>query len=547
MTETAAQNLPQRKRTNWGAIVTNRKTAAMLGFGFASGMPYVLVTGTLTAWFTQAKIDLSTIGVLSWIGLAYAFKFLWSPMLNTTLPITGTWLGQRRGWIIVCQLIITLAIFLVSFTDPSTGLGVLTLVAAVVAFASATQDIAIDAWRIEVADEDAPLDLLSAIYQLGYRLASLVGGAGALILTQYTSWPVTFATAAIAMGLTILATLGAPEPAATRVLGAKAPRTGDSRIRLLSVAIVVAAWGWAGFALISFMITAVTTVPPPSAKAFTAFYGPLIVAATVLLPCALSAWIARGGTLSKGDWLMLGSGAQGIADRLYSGIVEPLVELMSRLGVSSILVVLLILTYQITYSVWAPFAYPFYIGALGFSLAEVGFASKIIGVIMTIAGIGVCAFFLVRFGRMATMMVGAVAAAMANLLFADLANGGANIDAFLSFTMLDHFLAFFGLDARMARLVTAIAGDNIATGFASAAFVAYLSSLASKMHGAVQFAVFTSLTLLVGTLGRGALGDLIKEQGYANMFQFAAMLGLISIFFVALEWYRQYRHEHAAI
>ena len=165
---------------------------------------------------------------------------------------------------------------------------------------------------------------------------------------------------------------------------------------------------------------------------------------------------------------------------------------------------------------------------------------------MTIFGIGVCAFFLVRFGRMATMMVGAICAAAANLLFADLANGAANIDSFLAVTRLDHLLAFFLLDQRMARLITAIAGDNIATGFASAAFVAYLSSLASKMHGAVQFAVFTSLTLLVGTLGRGALGDLIKEQGYATMFVFAAMLGLISIFFVALEWYRQYRHERAA-
>jgi len=139
--------------------------------------------------------------------------------------------------------------------------------------------------------------------------------------------------------------------------------------------------------------------------------------------------------------------------------------------------------------------------------------------------------------------------------FADLANGGPRIDAVLSFFWLNDLLGSIGIDARMSRLVAAIAGENIATGFAGAAFVAYLSSLASKLHGAVQFAVFTSLTLLVGTLGRGALGDLIKSgcpsdqpscpAGYVGMFELAAALGLISIFFVSLEWYRQYRQEQA--
>jgi PAT family beta-lactamase induction signal transducer AmpG len=515
----------------------------MLFFGFSSGLPFVLVTGTLTAWFTKANVDLSTIGIFSWVGLAYAFKFLWSPGVNTPLPLLGDLLGRRRGWIIVCQVVVAAATLSIALTDPTTGLGAMALVAAVAAFASATQDISIDAWRIEVADERAPLDVLSAIYQLGYRISSLVGGAGSLILAQHTSWPVTFATAAVLMATTTVATIAAPEPEIKDGRQARAPRTGAALVRLVVVGIVLAAWGWSAFVLISFMASAVTSVPPPNAKAFTAFYGPLIVTATILIPCGLSAWIARGGSLPNADKTVLGARVQGIADRLYTGIVEPLVELMSRLGLASILVVILILTYQITYAIWAPFAYPFYIGALGFSLDEVGLASKIIGVFMTILGIGLCAISLVRIGRMATMMLGAVGAAIANLLFADLANGAPYIDAFLSGTGLHQLFALFGLDERMGRLITAIAGDNVATGFASAAFVAYLSSLASKMHGAVQFAVFTSLTLLVGTLGRGALGDMIKEQGYAAMFQFAALLGVISIFFVALEWWRQSRSE----
>jgi len=548
MTEAAAAPVAKRKRSlpPWGEILSNRKTASMLIFGFASGLPYVLIIGTLTAWFSDAKIDLSTIGVFSWIGLAYAFKFLWSPVLNTTLPLTGTLLGQRRGWIIVCQVLIALAVLSISMTDPTTGLGVMALVAAVAAFASATQDVAIDAWRIEIADDLAPLDVLSAIYQFGYRIAALVGAAAALLLAQWTSWPITYAAGGALMATTIVGTLMAPEPAVKNLLGAKGPRTAAPGMRVVSVSVILLAWLWAAYELISFMVTAVTTVPPPSAKEFTAFYGPLIVLATVILPSAIAAWIARGGSLPGTEKPIGRSALQIGADRLYAGIVEPLVELMSRLGVAAILVLCVILTYQITYAIWGPFANPFYLSELGFTKGEVAFASKVIGVFMTMTGIALAAFSLVQLGRMPTMMIGAICAAIANLLFADLANGGPNIDAFLSFFWLNDLLALVGIDARMARLLTAIAGENIASGFAGAAFVAYLSSLASKMQAAVQFAVFTSLTLLVGTLGRGALGDMIKEQGYAAMFEFAAMLGLIAIVFVALEWWRQSRSEQAA-
>src|SRR5262249_16187754 len=152
------------------------------------------------------------------------------------------------------------------------------------------------------------------------------------------------------------------------------------------------------------------------AKDFTAFYGPLIVAATVLLPSALSAWIARGGTIPNADKPVGGAQVQAIADRFYSGIVEPLVELMSRLGPASVLVLCVILSYQITYSIWGPFAYPFYMGALGFSKTEVAIASKVIGVLMTMTGVGLGAYCLVQLGRMPTMMIGAVTAAIANLL-----------------------------------------------------------------------------------------------------------------------------------
>lgn len=526
------------------AVLTNRKTATMLVFGFAAGLPNVLVTGTLTAWFTDAQVDLTTIGVLSWIGLAYAFKFLWSPAVNTEAPLIGAWLGRRRGWILSCQAVIALAVLLVSQIDPATSLGLMALVAAIAAFASATQDIAIDAWRIEVSDEDAPLDLLSAVYQFGYRTASFVGGAAALFMAQLTSWPATYAIAALIMALTIFGTLAAPEPRVDAAGERAASKTAGGRTRFLAVAMTMTAWAWAALALTWFMIAAVTEVPPPDAKSFTAFYGPLIVFATVILPCAIAAWIARGGSgVMQGESPLTG-GLQGIVDRLYGAIVEPMVELMSRLGLASLLVVVLILTYRITDSIWGPFAYPFYMGELAYTKIEVALASKIIGVLMTIIGVALGAWSLVALGRMASLMIGAIVAALTNLLFADLARGGAGIDAFLAFTHLNDLFLTFELDGRMARLIAAIAAENIAAGFAGAAFVAYLSSLASRLHGAVQFAVFTSLTLLVGTLGRGALGDAIKTDGYASVFEFTTLLGGVAVIVCAIEWYRQSRLPH---
>ena len=154
----------------------------MLAFGFSSGLPFALLIGTLNAWLGDAKINLATIGVLSWIGLGYAFKFLWSPLVDQVkLPLLGE-LGRRKSWIVLCQ------------AGPdrcrSSGsarpirrrnIGWFAIFAVIGAFASATQDIAVDAWRIDVADERTPVELLSAVYQFGYRTASIVGGAFALV------------------------------------------------------------------------------------------------------------------------------------------------------------------------------------------------------------------------------------------------------------------------------------------------------------------------------------------------------------------------------
>ena len=516
----------------------DRRTLAMLLLGFSAGLPITMVLGTLNAWLTDADVAISTIGILSWVGLFAAFKFLWSPLVGIRPPVIGKRLGRRRSWLIGCQVVVIGALFVIAFSNPEgSTLVPLAIAAALAAFASATQDIVIDTWRIEVAGPGAPLDLLSTIYQFGSRSAALVGGAGSLLLADAVGWPATYMLSGILMGLGVLGTLIAPEPAPAPPQAVARERLGSPRLRQIALIATLAAWAWAAYMLVNFMVTALTTTPAPSAGEFTGTWGPWIIAAAVLLPCALAGfvvWRGKVATPAPGD--------RPVLTKLYDAILAPLVELMGRLGWGSLIVLGLILTYRITDGVWGPFAFPFYMGdtggALGHTKSEVALASKTFGVIMTIIGIGLGGWALLAIGRMASLLIGAILAAATNLLFVDLAMGAPVIGRFMEATGLYALFGAFGAGEPMARLMLAIAGENIAGGFAGAAFVAYLSALSSRMFGAVQFAVFTSLALLIGTLGRGALGEMIENQGFAPVFLFAAALGGIAVVFCILEWIR---------
>lgn len=525
----------------------NRKTATMTALGFSAGLPFALLTGTINAWFSAANVDLATIGVLSWIGLAYAFKFLWSPLVNLRPPFPFAQLGRRRGWILSCQCVIAASILVIASTTPESGLALMAIAAAVGAFASATQDMSIDTWRIEIADSAAPVDLLSAVYQFGYRVAAFVGGAGALFLAGSFSWNTVFGIGGFIMALATIGALAAPEPKIDAPASGSAPteRPGSVHLRATVVLAVLGAWGWVGFMLVSFMVSAISSSPAPNARAFTSAYGPLIVTATVILPCVLAALMAsaRARTLSPA-WLRFPPFVTSSTDRLYGAIVEPFVELMTRLKWAAVLVLLVILSYRLTDSIWGPFAFPFYLNELKYTETEVAFASKTFGVLMLIAGISIAAWAMMRTGRILCLIIGAVGAAITNLLYVDLALGSPSIDAFLNATGLMSLGTAAGADVRMLRLMTAIAGENIAAGFAGAVFVAYLSALSNRLHGAVQFAVFSSLTMLIGTLGRGALGEMIETDGYASVFILTMWLGGIAVIACALEWIRQRRSEH---
>jgi MFS transporter, PAT family, beta-lactamase induction signal transducer AmpG len=523
----------------------SRKTAIMLVFGFAAGLPFTLLIGTLNAWLGEWQVDLATIGVISWIGLAYAFKFLWSPLVDRVrLPLLERF-GRRRSWLFLCQVLLTLAFFGLAMSDPRLALGWFALVAVLAAFSSATQDVVIDAWRIDVADEQAPVEILSSIYQFGYRIAALIGGALALVLSERVSWPTVYAIMGGFMALTLIATAFAPDTPRTAVERERTAlrRTGaiHPKLRAIGLAIVGAGWIWAIWTVGSFMVRVVTVSPddpsPPSVGEFTRNTAPFVVAATVILPAIVAAvfnWLKdrRGYILTSDQHAPEGAGLA--ADHAYSALILPLGELVRRIGWGVIIVLGLILSYRITDLIWGAYAFPFYLQELQYTGDEVAFASKIFGVFMTMTGIALGGILFAVIGRMPTLLIGAIVAAASNLLYADLAVGAPWIDAFARFLYLDTF----GQDLRMVRLLIAISGENISGGLAGAAFVAYLSSITSREFSAVQYALLSSLTFLVGSLGRAWIGQRIEEIGYGPVFWLTAAIGIIAVVFVILEWIR---------
>jgi PAT family beta-lactamase induction signal transducer AmpG len=190
------------------------RVLSMLFLGFSAGLPFYLVFQTLSAWLRQEGIERATIGMLAWVGLVYAIKFLWSPIVDRArIPLLFTWLGRRRSWMLLAQLGIVAAIFNLASSDPAAGVMQIAIGALFLAFCSATQDIAIDAWRIE----SAPVDMqgaMAAAYQIGYRAALITGGAGALTIAQGYSWETSYLVMAALAGIGIVTTLFVREPPA---------------------------------------------------------------------------------------------------------------------------------------------------------------------------------------------------------------------------------------------------------------------------------------------------------------------------------------------
>lgn len=424
---TSAADLPPKK-PSWATtlkVYLEPPTLRMLLLGFSAGLPLLLVFGTLSFWLREASIDRTTIGYLSWVGLAYAFKWVWAPLVDRMpLPLLTRWLGRRRSWLLLAQLMVVAGLVALSFNDPKVALEPVVWAALAVAFGSATQDIALDAYRIESADADRQA-ALAAAYQTGYRLAMIWAGAGALWLAaraevvgvagyQQGAWQTAYLVMAASMSLGMLTVLFSPEPAHR------------------------------------------TLVP-----------------------------------------------ARNAAEWLKGALIEPFADFLSRYGKQAMLILALIAIYRISDVVMGIMANPFYVD-MGFTKDEVAAVTKIYGVIMTLVGAFVGGVLSMRFGVMRVLMLGAVLSAATNLLFAALSTRGHDLTA----------------------LIVVVSADNMASGIASAAFIAYLSSLTNINYSATQYALFSSMMLLAPKFLAGYSGRYVDAFGYENFFIATSLLGL---------------------
>jgi PAT family beta-lactamase induction signal transducer AmpG len=225
MTDKAAE-APRRKRTAMDVVRSLRqpKVAVTLALGFSSGLPFLLTQNTLGYWLRDEGTSLKVIGFISWVGLAYVLKPFWAPIVDRVdIPLLGR-LGRRRGWMLLAQIIVAAGLVGMAAVGPSGGLTAVGAFAVMVAFASATQDIVVDAWRIEAADDSDEMGLLSSAAQLGYRIAILVADAAIIAGAAHFGWPLSYVAMAVLMGVGVVASLFAFEPKrADEVMHSQAP------------------------------------------------------------------------------------------------------------------------------------------------------------------------------------------------------------------------------------------------------------------------------------------------------------------------------------
>jgi PAT family beta-lactamase induction signal transducer AmpG len=358
---------------------------------------------------------------------------MWAPLVDRMpIPWLTRQLGRRRSWLLVSQLVIALGLVGMALNDPSQLLGPLVACALAVAIASATQDIALDAYRIESAEVNAQA-ALAASYQTGYRLAMIWAGAGVLWVAAWaqgeqaagysqSAWQAAYLVMALSMLPGMGVVLASPEP-----------------------------------------------VPAPFAP------------------------------------------ARNLAEWIRGAVLDPFADFWLRYRWQAVLLLALIAVYRISDVVMGIMANPFYVD-MGFTKSEVASVTKVYGVIMTLVGAFVGGVLSARLGVMRVLMLGAALSAASNLLFVWLSGVGHDVQA----------------------LVWVISADNLASGIASAAFIAYLSSLTNISYSATQYALLSSMMLLLPKFIAGFSGEFVDAHGYASFFTATAWLGLPVLLLVAL-------------
>ncbi|GIZ12342.1 AmpG family muropeptide MFS transporter [Pseudomonas sp. NCCP-436] len=579
-------------RTSWRealAAYASPATLALLLLGFAAGLPYMLVFSTLSVWLREAGVARETIGFASLIGLAYAFKWVWAPMLDQwRLPLLGK-LGRRRSWLVLSQCLIAAGLLGMAHFDPQTHLSTLIALAVLVAFASATQDIAVDAYRLEIA-EDSRQAALAAAYMAGYRVAALLATAGALYLAegfgstvdsyQFSAWTGTYLVFALLMLPGLITTLWMREPIVPAPIRSTPPRHGflHQTLALLAVFTLVVSLPtmFIQFYRSDLMLMLQGHLTPqallyedraflramlyttlacisvsglawgglaPVLKTATERYGffhqllsvLLLIILLISLPAMFTQYydsdlhLVWHGQLSLTELLyedraflraLLYTILAGLSiSSLFWGgmapVLTPINDFILRYRWQALLLLALIATYRLSDTVMGVMANVFYIDQ-GFSKDQIASVSKLFGLVMTLLGAGVGGLLIVRFGIMPILLVGAAASALTNLLF----------------------MLLVSMGAHLPMLILTISADNFSAGLATSAFVAYLSSLTNLKFSATQYALLSSIMLLLPRLIGGYSGVLVEKLGYAQFFLVTALMGIPTLILILMQWRR---------
>ncbi len=517
---TATADAPKKKHSFRDVIAAlgRPKVASMLALGFASGMPFLLTGATFGYWLGDEGTTLTAIGFLSWVGLAYTFKVFWAPGVDRIkLPLLGR-LGQRRSWVIFAQLLVGIGLIaMASFgVHGPGGLATIGAFALLVAFASATQDIAVDAWRIESAPDVEEQSLVTSAFQLGYRAALLVTDALILIFAQHFGWPLSYVIMAALMGIGLFAALKTPEPERTEkavikqegaVAAAPSWRT-YAATACFALAAALAYWyshtasalgehgDLARASQFGTVFAAVMAICAVGAIARQGRYVWLLAAATV----AIVVLIAFYGAIMTHDLLggaqmfwpiifcILGAGLAA-PPHIFDAVIGPLLEFFRTHGWWALLMLAMISVYRLPEFLIGPVAGPFYI-ALGLEKEVVGGVRASAGLLASIAGIAVGGICAVRLGFTRTLILGAILQGFGVAAYAVVAHYGAQ-------------------DLRL--FAAAMASDNFCYAFAGVALVAYMSSLTSLGYTATQYALLSSIYTLFGKFLKGYSGLVVDN------------------------------------
>ena len=484
------------------------RVVAMLFLGFSAGLPLLLIFSSLSLWLREAGVERASVTYFSWAALGYSFKFVWAPLVDQLpLPLLTRSLGRRRAWLLLAQGAIIVAILWLAMIDPSSSESSLTLMAlaaVMLGFSSATQDIVIDAYRIESAAAEMQA-LMSATYIAGYRVGMLTAGAGSLWLADwfgssseaydYAAWQWTYCAMALAMGVGVITTLIIREPE-TEAGRDYAYGSREYARFLLLFAVVIGSF----IGIFFFSGDAIEVV---KSRLGGAFFVAFSMEGLRLVLALGGAWLLAMGLVASG------AVDRDIVERTY---LRPVRDFFTRYGWSLAWILLaLIGLYRISDIVLGVIANLFY-QDLGFSKSEIAGVVKTFGLLMTIVGGFVGGLLALRFGVLRILTLGALLSAATNLLFMWLAGIGNDI----------------------IGLYIVISADNLSAGIASAAFVAFLSSLTNVSFTAMQYAIFSSLMTLIPKLLGGYSGSMVDAMGYPSFFLLTALLGLPVLMLIAL-------------